>query len=104
MNPGDNTNPSHITIFIDGQELDDFSEGAILETVVVTQQLNEHWWCEVVCRQTEDQRFPYEDALGKTLKASTFDSSGAEHVAFTGFVMESQLDYEVFGSYTVRLL
>ena len=102
--PADDNNASHITIYIDGQELNDFSEGAILETVVVTQELNEHWWCEVVCRQTEDQRFPFENAIGKELKASTFDSSGAEHVAFQGFVLESQLDYEVYGSYTARLL
>ncbi|MGD0578316.1 MAG: contractile injection system protein, VgrG/Pvc8 family, partial [Bryobacteraceae bacterium] len=104
MNPSQVTNPSHITIFIDGQELDDFSEGAILDEVVVRQELNDHWWCEVVCRQTEDQRFPFEDALGKPLKASTFDTSGAEHVAFTGFVLESQLDYEVYGSYTIHLV
>lgn len=104
MGPSQATNPSHITIFIDGQELDDFSEGAILEEVVVRQELNDHWWCEVVCRQTEDQRFPFEDALGKPLKASTFDASGVENVAFTGFVLESQLDYEVYGSYTIHLV
>jgi uncharacterized protein involved in type VI secretion and phage assembly len=104
MGPSQGTNPSHVTISIDGQELDDFSEGAILEKVVVRQELNEHWWCEVVCRQTEDQRFPFEDALGKPLKASTFDASGVENVAFTGFVLESQLDYEVYGSYTIHLV
>ncbi len=104
MNPSQSTDPSRITIFIDGQQLDDFSEGAILEQVIVRQELNDHWWCEVVCRQTEDQRFPFEDALGKPLKASTFDPSGVEHVAFTGFVLESQLDYEVYGSYTIHLV
>ncbi len=104
MNPSQSTDPSRITIFIDGEQLDDFSEGAILEQVIVRQELNDHWWCEVVCRQTEDQRFPFEDALGKPLKASTFDPSGVEHVAFTGFVLESQLDYEVYGSYTIHLV
>lgn len=64
MNPSQNADPSRITIFIDEQQLDDFSEGAILEQVIVRQELNDHWWCEVVCRQTEDQRFPFEDALG----------------------------------------
>ena len=104
MGPSQATNPSHVTIFIDGQQLDEFSEGAILEEVIVRQELNNHWWCELICRQTEDQRFPFEDALGKPLKASTFDTSGAEHVAFTGFVLESQLDYEVYGSYTIHLV
>ena len=104
MGPSQATNPSHVTIFIDGQQLDEFSEGAILEEVIVRQELNDHWWCEVVCRQTEDQRFPFEDALGKPLKASTFDASGVENVAFTGFVLESQLDYEVYGSYTIHLV
>jgi hypothetical protein len=30
---------------------------AVLDSVVVTQELNHHWWCEVDCRRTEDDRF-----------------------------------------------
>ena len=41
---------------------------AILDLVEVTQELNEHWWCRVECRQTEDARFPFEQALITPIK------------------------------------
>ncbi len=95
--------PSVLKIFIDGKHIDDFSPGAVLQTVEVRQELNEHWWCDVVCRQTEDARFPIEDALGKDLDVKTVDEEGAERTLFHGFVQEAELEYEIYGSYTARL-
>jgi len=40
---------------------------SLLARVTVLQELNSHWWCEIECRQTSDQRFPAEDMLGKDL-------------------------------------
>jgi uncharacterized protein involved in type VI secretion and phage assembly len=77
---------------------------AILELVEVTQELNQHWWCCVECHQTEDERFPFEKCLGADLQIVTYDESGAEHVLFDGFVLESELDYKIFGNYGARLL
>ena len=58
----------------------------------------------VHCRQTKDKRFPAEDFLGKELTLSVLDDQGAEIELFRGFVLESELEYEVFGSQTGRLL
>src|SRR5437660_10209327 len=78
-------------------------QGAILELVEVTQELNQHWGCRVESRQTKDARFPLEDTLGKDLQIVTYDQKGAEHVIFDGFVLEGELEYEIYGSYTARL-
>lgn len=76
---------------------------ALLSSVAVVQELNQHWWCTVVCRNTEDQRVPVEDLLGKPVKVKTTDDAGVEHVHFTGTVHDVELEYEVWGSYTATL-
>jgi uncharacterized protein involved in type VI secretion and phage assembly len=81
----------------------DLIKDALLASVEVTQELNDHWWCTVVCRQTEDKRFPTEDCLGQEIKILTYDQSGAENVVFDGFILDVELTYEVFGSYTAQL-
>ena len=40
---------------------DGMIEGALLSSVEVVQELNQHWWCTVVCRNTEDQRIAVEE-------------------------------------------
>ena len=77
---------------------------ALLSSVEVTQQLNHHWWCTVVCRQTEDQRIPTEDLLGQPVQVKTLDEDGVEHLHFSGFVYDVALSYEVWGSYTATLI
>ncbi len=94
---------SFIKVLIDGQEISKFSEGAMLENVEVRQELNEHWWCDVEARQSGDQRFPIESCLGKDLSIAAVDEEGAEHILFDGFVLEAELEYEIYGSYTARL-
>src|SRR5581483_268533 len=73
---------------------------AILESVEITQELNRHSWCRVLCRQTEDRRFPVETFLGKDLQIFTYDEKGAEAIVFDGFVLQAKLIYEIYGSYT----
>lgn len=83
---------------------DDLLQNALLASVEVVQELNHHWWCTIVCRQTEDQRIPIEQLLGKTLDVKTTDENGVESVHFSGFIYDVRLAYEVWGSYTARLI
>ena len=82
----------------------DLVEDAILSVVEVTQELNHHWWCTIQCRQTEDKRFPAEGCLGKDLQVLTHGEDGSEHVIFDGFVLDVELTYEIWGSYTAQLV
>ena len=77
---------------------------ALLSSVDVVQEVNRHWWCTVVCRNTEDARVPVEDLLGKPVEVKTTDDDGVERVHFSGSVHDVQLDYEVWGSYTATLI
>lgn len=77
---------------------------ALLSSVEVIQELNQHWWCTIVCKQTPDQRIPVEDFLGKTVSIRTTDQNGTDHVQFSGFVLKVDLDYEIWGSYTAQIL
>jgi type VI secretion system secreted protein VgrG len=81
----------------------DLIKDALLTSVEITQELNQHWWCTVVCRQTEDKRFPTEQCLGQDIQILASDDSGAQSVVFDGFVVDVELTYEVFGSFTAQL-
>lgn len=87
-------------IKIDGALVDD----ALLADVVVTQGLNTHSWCEIDLRQTEDKRFPAEDMLGKDLQIVTHNADGSENKLFSGLIIESELEYEIYGSYGGHLI
>ena len=76
---------------------------ALLSSVDVVQSLNQHWWCMVTCRNADDQRVPVESLLGQSVEVKTSDSDGGEHLHFSGFVYEVELEYEVWGSYTAKL-
>lgn len=78
-------------------------QDATLKTVLVTQQLNRHSFCEVECHQTADRRFPIEDLIGQDLQIVTFGQDGTEHAIFDGFLLEGELEYEIFGDYIARL-
>ena len=81
---------------------DDLIQDALLASVEVVQELNRHWICNVICRQTEDKRIPIEEFLGKSLEIKTTDDEGTEHTHFAGFVYDVDLNYEVWGSYTAQ--
>ncbi len=76
---------------------------ALLSSVEVTQDLNTHWWCRVVCRNTEDQRIPVEDLLGQAVEVKTTDENGIEATQFFGTIHDVELEYEAWGSYTATL-
>lgn len=76
---------------------------ALLSAIHVTHQLNQHSWCYIECRQTRDERFPIEQALGKPLQVMAYNGNGAEHIVFDGFVLEGDLEYEIYGTYLARL-
>ena len=77
---------------------------ALLSSVEVIQELNQHWWCTLVCRNTQDQRIQVEDLLGKAVEVKTLDEQGVEHLHFSGFFYDVQLEYEATGSYTATLI
>src|SRR5262245_61796594 len=95
---------SLVRIEIDGQELNDFSPNAILQQVTVRQELNQHSFCNLEIRQTEDRRFPFEDAIGKGLTVFAIDQDGSQRSIFKGFVLESELQYETSGSFTALIV
>ncbi|MGI4830268.1 MAG: hypothetical protein ACRYFU_19000, partial [Janthinobacterium lividum] len=64
---------------------------ALLSSVDVMQELNRHWWCTVVCRNTEDRRVPVEQLLGKPVEVKTTDGDGVEQVHFSGSVHDVRL-------------
>ena len=82
---------------------DGLIKDALLSSVEIVQELNQHWWCTIVCRNTEDQRIPVEDLLGKSVEVKTTDDQGVEQVHFSGSVHDVELEYEVWGSYTATL-
>lgn len=83
---------------------DNMLADAMLAFVEITQELNQHWYCTLECRQTQDKRIPVEDFLGKSIEVKTTDQQGVEHTNFAGFVLEVELDYEVWGSYAARIV
>ena len=77
---------------------------ALLASVDIVQELNQHWWCTIVCRNTEDQRIPVEELLGKPVEVKTTDDQGSTTVHFSGTVHDVEVEYEVWGSYTATLI
>jgi type VI secretion system secreted protein VgrG len=83
---------------------DDLLQDALLASVEIVQELNQHWWCTIVCRQTEDNPISVENLLGQTIEVKTTDESGVEYIQFSGFFYDVRLVYEVWGSYTAHLV
>jgi uncharacterized protein involved in type VI secretion and phage assembly len=95
---------SYVRVDIGGKPIYEFSGSILLHQVDVIQELNRHWWCYIECRQTEDKRFPIEDALGKDLLVLAYEEDNdSETIVFDGFILDVELKYEVYGSYTARL-
>ena len=78
--------------------------GELLSSVDVIQELNNHWWCTVVCRQTSDEPIAIDQMVGQTIDVRTVDPDGVEHVHFTGFILRVELLNEAWGSYSARLV
>ena len=76
---------------------------ALLSRVDVVQQLNDHWTCRLVLRDTPDRRPQVESFAGKELKITTTDLEGVETVIFVGLVQRMRLVYEISGAYGAEL-
>ncbi len=92
-----------ITVKIDGKTHDELSKGCVLRKVDVDQRLNDHWRTEIEIRQTEDERFPLEECIGKDLVITAADKAGSPYTLFEGVVEEGELVFEVYGSFTACL-
>lgn len=91
---------------ITGNVTQDAVTGAILLSVQITQELNQHSVCKVVCRRsdaTDEQRISAESPLGHPMQVVAYDQDGAEVPVFDGYVIEAELTYEISGSYEARL-
>lgn len=77
---------------------------SLLSTVEVVQELNQHWWCTIVCRQTKDERLAVEQLLGASVEIKTLNDQGAQHIHFSGLIFDVRLVYEIWGSYTAQLI
>jgi type VI secretion system secreted protein VgrG len=82
----------------------DLFQNTLLSSVEVVQELNQHWKCTIVCRQTQGNRLLVEELLSKTVEIQTVDDGGVEHLHFSGFVLDVEVVYEVYGSYTTRIV
>ncbi len=78
-------------------------DGAILGRVEVRQRLNDHWYCEIECRDTLGRPIPGEGALGAPCQLSNTAEDGTEHLIFSGVVIDVALRQEVWGSSTAIL-
>ncbi len=81
----------------------DLLNGAILQRVEVRQRLNDHWFCEIECRDTLGYPIPGEDALGASCGLSITAEDGSNHIIFSGVIIDVALKQEVWGSYTALL-
>jgi type VI secretion system secreted protein VgrG len=91
---------------ISGDKVQSKLAGALLLSVEVRQELNQHSWCKIVCRRSDqnpgDRMYP-EEGLGTPLKISGVDQDGTEIVIFQGIVIDVELTYEISGSYQAQL-
>jgi type VI secretion system secreted protein VgrG len=78
---------------IDGEPLKD----AMISTLDIRQELGQHWWCDVEFRLLNQQRPPVEMYLGKSLEFVAFDEELSEVALFDGLVLESEVEYELYG-------
>ncbi len=90
---------AEIAVQVDGNQI----STVLLSCVEVRQKLNHHWWCYALCRGTLDQRIPIEDFIGRDLHVTTTDDDG-EVVLFDGIVLHVELKYEVWGSFTAKIV
>src|SRR5918992_285451 len=84
---------------IDGALLKD----AMVSKLEITQELGQHWWCDVEFRLLHQQRPPVESYLGKSLAFVTCDAEQSEVMLFEGFVLEGELEYELYGDFVAKL-
>jgi uncharacterized protein involved in type VI secretion and phage assembly len=91
---------------ISGSKIDDSLSDVIFLSAEVSQELNQHSWCKVVCRRSDQNpsdRMYAEQVLGTTLKISGPDRDGNDVSVFHGVIIDVELTYEITGSYQAVL-
>ncbi|HEX4164399.1 MAG TPA: phage baseplate assembly protein V [Bryobacteraceae bacterium] len=78
------------------------SPNLIQVAVEVRQELNQHGWCFVEFRATNDNRPPAEKWLGQNISVEATDENGTTTI-FGGFVWQSELHHDMAGGYNVVL-
>ncbi len=84
---------------IDGEILKE----AMISRLEITQELGEHWWCEVEFKSLAKERMELESYIGKPFEFVTYEEFETEYPIFSGFVWEGELHYEIHGDYVARL-
>lgn len=95
--------PAFLRVTFDGADMHDLCADAILVEARIDNAINEHARCTLHYRQTPDKRFPIEDFIGKELTVIAVDAGGAEQNIFVGEVIEVDLNFEISGSYNLRI-
>jgi type VI secretion system secreted protein VgrG len=89
----------HFYLKLDGEHLKDI----MTSSLVIRQEMGEHWWCEAEFRLINQQRPPFESYIGRALEFATIGDDGDEMVIFDGIVLQGRLDYELHGAYLVGI-
>ncbi|HUI64098.1 MAG TPA: phage baseplate assembly protein V [Bacteroidota bacterium] len=79
---------------------------AILLSVEVNEELNEHYTCKLICRRSDqnpNERMYPEKLLSEALVITGVDHEGNEIVVFRGIIIDVELTYEISGSYQTQL-
>jgi type VI secretion system secreted protein VgrG len=88
-----------LSLQIDGEPLKD----PMISKLEITQELGQHWWCDVEFQLLHQQRPPVEAYMGKSLEFVIRDEDRSEVTLFDGFVLEGGLEYELYGYFVAKL-
>ena len=89
-----------------GNVTEDVLKEAIWLSVEVTQELNQHSWCKVLCRRSdssEDERLMADMLAGYPLTVTYTDQDGSQVQIFDGWIIDVELTYEASGSYSAQI-
>ncbi len=82
----------------------DLLQDALVSSIQVSQELNEHWTCTITCRQGFGERISVESFLGQPVALTGIDESQSEAPLFTGFVLSVDLIYEPGGAFGAKVV
>lgn len=84
---------------LDGQ----LQKDAMIAHLEIRQELGAHYWCDVHFRLLEQQQPPVADYLGKPLEFVVYEEFANELSLFSGFVLEAELEYGLYGDFLAKL-
>ncbi len=93
-------------VSLTGNMTEDVLKEAEWLSVEVTQELNQHSWCKVLCRRSDksgDERLLADMLPGFPLKATYTDQDGTQVEVFDGWIIDVEFTYEISGSYSALI-